>query len=68
MLSYEHADTNTRHVEGVQELMDIIQPVHAHPRGQVPLERSNAHGHGRDHIPMPVMNVLNRQHPLDVSR
>lgn len=68
VLSYEHADANTRHVKGVQELMDVIQSVHAHPGGQIPFERSNAHGHGWDHVPMPVVDVLYRQHPLHVSR
>ena len=61
VLSYEHADADTRHVEGVQEFMDIKQPVHAHPRGQIPLESRNTHSHGRDHISMPMVDVLYRQ-------
>ncbi len=60
VLPNKHSDTNTGHVEGVEEFMYIIQAVHAHSGGQIPLERRNAHRHDRHNIPMPMMHILRK--------
>lgn len=58
VLSDEHTDADTRHVESIKELVDVREVVEADGGGELFLEFCYAHCHDGNDVSMSGVNVL----------